>query len=300
MPSATADGRDWDAIARGLTRSVQTGLIDDRRGIYRTAAKRYRSVARKIARGFFSGPERGGAFVSDVYERHYDQPLADYVQTRQQRRDVFRVGRRPVRANGWYTTAFHNEILTRLVDVAGAGRVLEVGSGRGENLVLLALRRPGLDLTGIELTAAGVAASRELASAVPPELSAAAGVTPGEAEEAALGRIDFRQASAFELPFEDDAFDVAFTCLVLEQIPDEYPKALVEMRRVTRGYCAFLEPFADANGPVGRSYLRSVDYFRARTKEFEPFGLEPVYFTRKIPQKLHFGTGLLVARVMPG
>ena len=69
------------------------------------------------------------------------------------------------------------------------------------------------------------------------------------------------------------------------------------MARVTSGYCVFLEPFADANGSLGRAQLRALDYFRDRLDSFREFGLEPVYFTSAIPQKIRFRTGLLVARV---
>jgi len=66
---------------------------------------------------------------------------------------------------------------------------------------------------------------------------------------------------------------------------------------VTRRWCVFLEPFADANDDTGRAYLSSLDYFRAESGSFAQYGLEPVFFTTSIPQKAHFGTGLLVAKV---
>ena len=69
---------------------------------------------------------------------------------------------------------------------------------------------------------------------------------------------------------------------------------------VTRGFCVFLEPFAEANGALGLAQLRALDYFRGSYESFREFGLEPVYFTTAIPQKIRFKTGLLVARVAPG
>ena len=48
---------------------------------------------------------------------------------------------------------------------------------------------------------------------------------------------------------------------------------------------------------TGRAYLSSLDYFRAESGSFAQYGLEPVFFTTSIPQKAHFGTGLLVAKV---
>jgi hypothetical protein len=70
------------------------------------------------------------------------------------------------------------------------------------------------------------------------------------------------------------------------------------MRRTTRSYCAFLEPFAEANDRWERLYLRRLDYFRASYRSFADRGLEPIFFTTDFPQKAHFGTGLLLTRVL--
>lgn len=270
------------------------------RGRYRLVGKRYRALGSFVARSFWRPAKRDAEKVSTVYEAHYDLDNETYARTRDKRRDMFLLGRRPVYTDGWFTIRFHSDLLVETLDRLAARSVLEVGSGRGTNLALLAARRPDLQLTGLELTRRGVENSRALVTDLPQQHLRAAGLRSlDEPARQALARVEFVQGSALEMPFDDDAFDVSFTCLVLEQLWHEYEPVLAEMRRVTRHYCFFLEPFAEANGPVGRAYLRSLDYFRARHADFTAHGLEPVSFTTNIPQKVHFRTGLLVTRVSP-
>ena len=271
-----------------------------RRKVWAHVLSRYRGVVRYVARRPSEPEVRDESKVSEIYENHYASANAAYARSRDMRRDVFFEGRTPVFVNGWYTIRFHADLLAEHLDAPPGGSVLEVGSGRGTNLALLAMNRPDLSLTGLELTREGVARARELVTDPPaPHVHAAGFARLDDEQRAALSRVEFHQASALEMPFDDDSFDVSFTCLVLEQLWGGHEQVLREMRRVTRSHCVFLEPFADANGPLGKAYLRSLDYFRARSGDFAKYGLEPVSFTTDIPQKVHFRTGLLVCRVLP-
>jgi protein-L-isoaspartate O-methyltransferase len=237
--------------------------------------------------------------VSRIYEEQYASSNEEFVRSREKRRDAFLLAGRPVWGNGWYSIEFRTQIIERVVDLTGAASVLEVGAGRGVNLVQLALARPALHLEGLELTETGVARSRALATRPPAELLRIAGASePDPAQREALRRLRFTCGDATRMPYEDDSFDLALTYLVLEQIPEAYAQVVREMGRVSRRWCAFVEPFADANGALGQAQLRSLDYFRARTAEFRELGLEPVHFTTAIPQKVHFRTGLLVAETI--
>jgi len=263
-------------------------------------AKRRRRVLTHVARSVWSPRDRVEAGVRDIYEEHYDSDSSAYAASRAARRDAFRLDGTTVYADGWFTIRSHSDLLVETLDRLGARSVLEVGSGRGTNLALLAMRRPALELTGIELTDAGVAQSRELVAAVPEPYVRAAGLRTLDPDaRAALHRVGFERANALELPFPDASFDVAFTVLVLEQVAGNWSAVVREMRRVSRSWCIFLEPFGDVNGVMGKAYLRSLDYFRAHHADFAALGLEPVAFTTRIPQKLHFRTGLLVTRVVP-
>ncbi len=294
-----------------LTRSLPRGKL-------RALARRdYWAAARQALLGGFRAARRGQDLVSAVYERHWDLDNQAYVEDRNARRDLFRHNGRLVYADGWYIIRAYVDLFTRIIDHlgdrlgddlgddlcdlgdGGVRSVLEVGAGRGKNLALLALRRPGLKYAGLELTHQGVLQSRALVRDLPPKyLEVACVDSLDEERRQALERIDFHQGSALDMPFADQSFDFSFTCLVLEQLPARYPRVLQEMRRVTRGYCAFLEAFHEANGILGRAYLRSMDYFRARYRDFRAHGLQPVSFTTAMPQKLRFNTGLLVARVV--
>ena len=93
-----------------------------------------------------------------------------------------------------------------------AGSILEVGCGGGYNSELIAHRAPGLQYTGIDLSESMVAVSREK-----------------------YPQRDFRVASALELPFDDDSFDVVLDGVALLHIPD-WRAAIGEYLRVATGF----------------------------------------------------------------
>jgi SAM-dependent methyltransferase len=264
------------------------------------AIRKYYPDLKRILSSYLVLPTiRDRNLVSSQYEKIWEIDNKNYVEVRDNRRDVFLVGKRPIYTNGWFIIKSYTELLLNVINQLGAESILEVGSGRGNNLSLLALRRPDIRFYGLELTHAGVKASKDLVENLPQKYLTVAGFNVITAKQKeALRTIQFFQASALQMPFPDNSFDSSFTCLVLEQMPHYYVQALQEMRRVTRKYCVFIEPFAEANNVFGLAYLRSVDYFRASYKCFAELGLEPVYFTTAFPQKLRFKVGLLIARIV--
>ena len=125
--------------------------------------------------------------------------------------------------------ALRAETLTPIVKGLDLNRVLEVGCNRGHNLVALAGLLPeGSEIVGIEPNqhARGIA-------------------------QAADPRITILEGNAFDLPFEDGKFDVAFTSGVLIHIaPEDLPAALREIYRVTRRYILAIEYFAEEVTPI--------------------------------------------------
>ena len=100
-------------------------------------------------------------------------------------------------------------LLGRIEDESGAlGQVLEVGCGPGDLAHALAMSD---GYVGTDLGFEEVAKARHL-----------------------LPRRAFSAASAYELPFADDSFDVVLVCEVLEHL-EEPEKALREIERVARG-----------------------------------------------------------------
>ncbi|HWL01034.1 MAG TPA: class I SAM-dependent methyltransferase [Microbacteriaceae bacterium] len=95
-----------------------------------------------------------------------------------------------------------------LVAAPAEGTVLEVGCGGGYNSEIVAMASPGLDYTGLDLSAPSI----ELCRAHYPDRR-------------------FIVGSAYALPFEDGAFDVVVDGVALLHIP-EWRRALAEYARV--------------------------------------------------------------------
>jgi SAM-dependent methyltransferase len=277
---------------------------DDPSRISVRAPRLYAGVARQYLQLIKSSlvepaTKRDATFVSRQYEAGWTPATQEEAASRDANRAYFLVQGRPVYVNGWFIIKRYADLILEALERLSVESVLEVGSGRGRNLALLALKRPDLSLTGLELTKSGVENSRALAEDVPSRLLQVAGTEQSaEQAKASLQKIQFHQGNAMDMPFPDKSFDASFTSLVLEQVPRDYPRVLQQMRRVTRKFCIFNEAFDEANSWWGRAHLRRVDYFRASMRDFSRHGLEPVFFTTALPQKLTFRTGLMVARVL--
>jgi ubiquinone/menaquinone biosynthesis C-methylase UbiE len=103
-------------------------------------------------------------------------------------------------------------LLIQIGGLADGDRVLEVGCGTS-SLTFTCPRNPNVAaVTGIDVTE--------------PYLEFARARNSGP-------KINFRQADAQALPFEDNSFDRAFSMLVLQFIPDA-ARAVAEIRRVVR------------------------------------------------------------------
>jgi SAM-dependent methyltransferase len=94
-------------------------------------------------------------------------------------------------------------------------RVLEAGCGVGAQTRLLTKRSPGAIFTCIDISEKSVATAANLKD------------RPG------FEKVSFLQASIFDLPFEEAAFDHVFVCFVLEHL-DEPVKALRQLKRVLK------------------------------------------------------------------
>ncbi|RPF20312.1 class I SAM-dependent methyltransferase [Myceligenerans xiligouense] len=98
----------------------------------------------------------------------------------------------------------------------GAGmRVLDVGCGPGTVTVDLAEKLDGGEVVGVDAAAGVLASARELAAQHP------------------TANVRFEHANAYELPFDDDTFDVVFAHQLLQHL-SEPVVALREMKRVAR------------------------------------------------------------------
>jgi ubiquinone/menaquinone biosynthesis C-methylase UbiE len=96
--------------------------------------------------------------------------------------------------------------------------LLEVATGTGAQLVELALRNPSGRTVGVELADGMLAQTRKRL--------AASGIE---------ARVEMLQASALELPLEDEGFDLVVNGYMLDLMPRaDIPRALAEFKRVLR------------------------------------------------------------------
>jgi ubiquinone/menaquinone biosynthesis C-methylase UbiE len=90
--------------------------------------------------------------------------------------------------------------------------VLEAGCGVGAQTVTLAAQSPGAHITSIDVSEESLA----------------------EAERrVGPGKVDFRQADIFDLPFDPESFDHVFVCFVLEHLSQPV-EALTILRELIR------------------------------------------------------------------
>ena len=190
----------------------------------------------------------------------------------------------------------HQLVLMRLFERLQPRTVLEVGSGNGINLLVLSARFPEVRFAGIELTEAGVAAAT--AQMAEPELRASIQDFSPEPvrDPRAHKRLDVRQGTASALPFAQDSFDLVYSVQALEAMDPIRGQVLSEMRRVSRGHVAMIEPFYEwhATG-LRREKIAATGYFAQPMDGLESFGLRPVVAMADMPHKLDYQPGLVVA-----
>ena len=113
----------------------------------------------------------------------------------------------------------------------------------------------------------------------------------------AFKRVTFLKGSAAELPLPDNAVDLAFTVLALEQMERIRPKALSELARVARRHVSMIEPFRDVNrGVWDRLNVYRRDYFRGAIDELPRYGLTPELVVHDFPQEAFLKVCLVLAR----
>jgi ubiquinone/menaquinone biosynthesis C-methylase UbiE len=194
------------------------------------------------------------------------------------------------------------EMLARYIEATRPKSVLEVGSGSGRNLLLLATRFPDVSFTGLELTQAGVdRANSEFASdRKDPDMAAyAPWMVSGSGKS---GSVVCIQGSAAAMPFADSSFDLVFSHAALEQMENVRDAALREIARVARSNIFMVEPFGNFNEDGFRPLaIRAKNYLTLRFEDIRNAGIEPEFSWAEWPRKITAGYGLVVGQKrMPG
>ncbi len=191
----------------------------------------------------------------------------------------------------------HLFVLMRIIETLRPARVLEVGSGMGLNLLILAAQFPDVKFTGIELTSAGneIAQTFRASPKLPDQLAAFSPLPI--VNDQAHRAVSFFQGSAAQLPFEKNSFDLVYSMLALEQMEAIRDEVFGQIAAVCSGHVAMFEPFADWNtSPMRRHLIASRKFFAAQIADLPRYGLEPVFVSEDMPSKLAFGVGVVVAR----
>jgi SAM-dependent methyltransferase len=193
----------------------------------------------------------------------------------------------------------HQLVLLRTLDAIAPRTVLEVGCGNGLNLLLLSSHFPEICFGGLELTEAGARAARGLLWDTELPVPAANFFVGSIRDRSAPRRVHLVRGTGAQLPYRDQAFEVIYTILALEQMESIRHAVLKELRRVASRYVVMIEPFQELNAEgMRRHYIASNQYFDARIDTLSKFGLRPVVTYTDLPQKVLFHAGLVVAELV--
>jgi ubiquinone/menaquinone biosynthesis C-methylase UbiE len=160
--------------------------------------------------------------------------------------------------------------LLDLCQLDATSRVLDVGCGSGNTACLIA-EQYGSRVHGIDISEVMIDKATERAR-----------------RQGLLDKVEFRVADAFQIPFEDDWFDVVIVESVLTPLPGDKKQALMEMLRVVRagGRIGVNESTVDPSAPpeflaLFAEHPAIYGYFTPQTLRslFEESGLQVVQMT---------------------
>ncbi len=297
MPLSLAVNREQlaAAFAPAVHREVAAGDRDWSRTVRRLhLALRWKAFATR----WLPWLERRGqsATVRETYEEAWGAQ-ADFRKFDLGKREKQLVvwGDRRFYASQLGAKRIHLLYIAALIEALRPRTILEVGSGLGQNAMLLAQRFPDVRFTGLELTAQGTRIAAVTRAAPLPEVLQRYAPFP-LTDIDAHARVGFVRGSAAQLPFASSAFDLVYTVQALEQMEAIRPQALAEIARVCRGHTAMIEPFRDWNQTsLRRAKTQGWGLFSAAIADLPAFGLTPVHSTGDMPMKVYYGVGLVVA-----
>ena len=124
--------------------------------------------------------------------------------------------------------------LLEMCQIADSSQVLDVGCGTGYTACGIAARY-NAQVVGIDLSETMIESARKRARELGLE-----------------GTVEFRVADVFQLPFDDESFDVVISESVLAVLPGDKPRAIGEIVRVLRpgGRVGANEGFAHPSTPA--------------------------------------------------
>ena len=238
--------------------SLRLEILDNLRQIY---IRTFRIMPRLILRYVLGRRER----TTHLSHLEYD----NYWDTFWNKRDIFRTDLpmtkfdKPIRSISPFEFKRLGivSILEEKLKQNDITSVLEVGSGAGLNLMLLAPKFPKISYAGLEPTESGIRISNKFINSPPPEFEEAYKI--GRVENVRVIQGSILDDKLME-KLGNNKFDLVFTCAVLEQLNNYVDIALDNIFNLTREYFLFYEEWLEANYLVKENYLTLVksDYFR--------------------------------------
>lgn len=139
-------------------------------------------------------------------------------------------------------------------------KVLEIGSGAGHNMMLLAPKFPDVSFFGLEPTRSGVEMTNKFINSPPKEFEEAYNL--GKLNNVQIIRGSVLDAGLVE-SLKDNGFDLVFTSAVLEQLNNYLDESFINIFKLGRKYFLFNEEFLEANYLIENyKMLVDSDYFR--------------------------------------
>ena len=242
---------------------------------------------------------RTDGVIRDEYEKSWKNSQISLAHVNTLKKKRFLLQDQPVVSSPMqYIQAYIGRIHQ---EIANSKSVLELGSGNGLNLLLLAILNPQIKLLrGVELTRSGVQMAEQLAASPPiKELGQITGLPDDMIIRTLKGRdFQFLVGDMRALPFEAETFDCVFSRQAIEQMPRDYPQVFDEAFRVVKsgGVGIFLEEFRESQNIFNLMYLRMHDYFRSSYGVVEKAGFHIEKFETIPLSKLKYHIGALVVK----
>ena len=281
-----------------VRRHFRAGDIRWKRRVFKSWRKKFGEYLRyKVSSGLKTSYGGSQHKVKATYENFWGQTVLREHLSRNGRTSPCLWGDDRTLARGIGTKRVHLMLLKRAIEIIKPENVLEVGSGYGINLFILAGYFPHIHFSGVELTKHGVLSAKAIGRmpSMPEDVIEFA--QDNLVDVKAHQRVNFFQGSAMKLPFPDNSFDVLYTVLALEAMEEIRHQALRELSRVAKKYVIMIEPFLDFNERGIRYYYHtSHQYFRGKIDELKQDGLDPVVVYSDIPHKIRLWPALVIAR----
>lgn len=191
----------------------------------------------------------------------------------------------------------HLLYLMKIIEQIQPKSVLEIGSGQGLNLLILASRYPDIKFYGLELTDKGIGDSKNMQSydTLPKEF---VDYSPLPITNAGHHKkISFIQGDARKITLDDNSVDVVFSRQALEQMNDIRDEVFKEISRVTTQNVVMFEAFKDWNNKgLKKTSIASKNIFQGSIEELKKYSLKPIYTNKDFPSKINMRVGLVICQ----